>query len=86
MEQDFLLAGLLLSLPLFSVTSSLPDNHISHQKTVGRLWKLTKTMYFQCETSFTGYVPKGKAIQLQVWTGPEGSRRLRLPAFKTIDT
>jgi hypothetical protein len=29
---------------------------------------------------------KGKAIPLQVLTGPEGSRRLRLPDFKTIGT
>jgi hypothetical protein len=29
---------------------------------------------------------KGKAIPLQAWTGPEGSRRLRLPNFKTIST
>ena len=29
---------------------------------------------------------KGKAIPLQPWTGPEGSRRLRLPYFKTIAT
>jgi len=29
---------------------------------------------------------KGKAIPLQVWTSPEGSRRLRLPDFKTIGT
>ena len=29
---------------------------------------------------------KGKAITLQPWTGPEGSRRLRLPDFKTIGT
>jgi len=29
---------------------------------------------------------KGKAIPLQTWTGPEGSRRLRLPDFKTIST
>ena len=29
---------------------------------------------------------KGKAILVQIWTGPEGSRRLRLPYFKTIDT
>jgi len=29
---------------------------------------------------------KGKAILLQVWTGPEGSRRLKLPDFKTIGT
>jgi hypothetical protein len=29
---------------------------------------------------------KAKAIPLQVWTGPEGCRRLRLPDFKTIGT
>jgi hypothetical protein len=29
---------------------------------------------------------KGKAIPLHAWTGPEGSRRLRLPDFKTIGT
>ena len=28
----------------------------------------------------------GKAIPLQAWTCPEGSRRLRLPDFKTIDS
>jgi len=26
---------------------------------------------------------KSKAIPLQAWTGPEGSRRLRLPDLKT---
>jgi hypothetical protein len=26
-------------------------------------------------------VGKGKAIPLQAWTGPEGSRRLKLPDF-----
>ena len=31
------------------------------------------------------YMIKQKAIPLQAWTGPEGSRRLRLPDFKTID-
>ena len=29
---------------------------------------------------------KGKSIPLQAWTGPEGSRMLRLPDFKTIGT
>jgi len=29
---------------------------------------------------------KGKPIPLQAWTGPEGSRRMRLPDFKTIGT
>jgi hypothetical protein len=32
------------------------------------------------------FVVKGKAIPLQAWTDPEGSRRLRLPDFKTIGT
>jgi len=31
-------------------------------------------------------IVKGKAIPLQAWTSPEGSRRLRLPDFKTIGT
>jgi hypothetical protein len=29
---------------------------------------------------------EGKATPLQAWTGPEGSRRLRLPDFKTVGT
>jgi hypothetical protein len=29
---------------------------------------------------------QSEAIPLQAWTGPEGSRKLRLPYFKTIDT
>jgi len=29
---------------------------------------------------------KDKAIPLQTWIGPKGSRRLRLPEFKTIGT
>jgi hypothetical protein len=29
---------------------------------------------------------KGKATSLEAWTGPKGSRRLRLPDFKTIGT
>ena len=29
---------------------------------------------------------KDKAVPLQAWTGPEGSRSLRLPDFKTIGT
>jgi len=29
---------------------------------------------------------EAKAIPLQAWTGPEGSRKLRLPDFKTIGT
>jgi hypothetical protein len=32
------------------------------------------------------FIGKGKAIPLQAWTGPEGSRRLKLPDFKTFST
>jgi len=32
------------------------------------------------------HIGKGKAIPLQAWTGPEGSRTMRLPDFKTIGT
>ena len=32
------------------------------------------------------YLVEGKAVPLQAWTGPEGSRRVRLPDFKTIGT
>jgi len=27
---------------------------------------------------------EGKAVHVQAWTGPEGSRRLRLPDFMTV--
>jgi hypothetical protein len=36
--------------------------------------------------SFCSALLKVKGIPLQAWTGPEGSRRLRLPDFKKIDT
>ena len=42
-----------------------------------------KTVCVGC-TEITLVMCKSKAIPLQAWTGPEGSRRLRLPDFKTI--
>ena len=39
-----------------------------------------------CAITFQLVKVKGKAIPLQAWTGPEGSRRLRLPDFKTVGT
>jgi hypothetical protein len=29
------------------------------------------------------YILKGKAVSLQAWSGPEGSRKLRFPDFMT---
>jgi hypothetical protein len=47
-------------------------------------------MYFVLATKSKSKVTlvkvKGKAIQLQAWTDPEDSRRLRIPHFKTIGT
>jgi len=31
----------------------------------------------------TSVVSKGKAVPLQAWSGPEGSRKLRFPYFMT---
>jgi hypothetical protein len=40
---------------------------------------------FETETA-GACVISGKAIPLQALTGPEGTKRLRLPDFKTIGT
>jgi len=37
-------------------------------------------------TVLTILLKSKKAIPLQAWTGPEGSRRLRLPDFQTFGT
>jgi hypothetical protein len=38
------------------------------------------------ENLFYILIGKGKVIPLQALTGPEGSRKLRLPDFKTVGT
>jgi hypothetical protein len=43
--------------------------------------KLSKGIFWKITV-----IGKGKAIPLWAWTGPEGSRRLRLPDFKPIST
>jgi len=47
---------------------------------------LSKVRYSEKPDINTEGRGKGKAIPLQALTGPEGSRRLRLPDFKTIGT
>jgi hypothetical protein len=41
---------------------------------------------FICGLSGSTVKSKGKAIPLQACEGPEGSRSLRLPDFKTVGT
>jgi hypothetical protein len=48
--------------------------------------KPVHTLLFYSFKIHFNIISKGKAIPLQAWTGPAGSRRLRLPDFKTIDT
>jgi hypothetical protein len=43
------------------------------------------TLIFIIKPTNAHIISKGKAIPLQAWTDPEGSRRLRLPDFKTIE-
>jgi len=38
------------------------------------------------EVRFNSFTHRSKAIAVQAWTGPEGSRSLRLPDFKTVGT
>ena len=46
---------------------------------------LTIGRYIQCVHTRTLWDPtvKGKAVPLQAWSGPEGSRKLRFPDFLT---
>ena len=54
----------------------------SHTGHMTRLWFLpTRPLRLN-----TNDVYKGKAIAVQAWTGPEDSRRFRLPDLKTIGT
>jgi len=49
-----------------------------------KMWYLKQYAYV-CDV--TSLLPvKGKVLPLQAWTGPEGSKRLRLPHFKIIGT
>jgi hypothetical protein len=46
----------------------------------------TEIIAISSSRSITFLYGKGKSIPLQAWTDPEGSRRLRLPDFKTLGT
>ena len=42
--------------------------------------------FVETETCFRCCKRKGTAVPLEAWTGPEGSRSMRLPDFKIIGT
>ena len=43
----------------------------------------TRGMCSACRVTTVTYICKGKAVPLQAWSGPEGSRKLRFPDFMT---
>jgi hypothetical protein len=50
------------------------------------LWEILSVFTTLSDLSTNSIKGKGKAIPVLASTGPEGSRRLRLPDFKTIGT
>jgi hypothetical protein len=58
----------------------LASNHFSHSSFFNKLFTLNESNH-----EWLVGKGKGKAIPLQAWRDPEGSRRLRFPDFKTVD-
>ena len=50
------------------------------QATDNNIMRCIRVAYWISKATIKG---KGKAVPLQAWTGPEGSRKLRLPDFVT---
>jgi len=46
------------------------------------LWETRERQQHKFISKIDGYL-KGKAVPLQPWSGPEGSRKLRFPDFMT---
>ena len=64
---------------LIDWTSYIPCARRPTLTDMQKLWKIIHSVQRKGRNN-------GKAIPLQSWAGPEGSRRLRLPDFKTIGT
>jgi hypothetical protein len=61
------------------ISKYIKQNHGTEQR-----W--AKIILFQIPIALLDVKGKGKAIPLQAWRGPEGSRRVRLPDFMTLGT
>jgi len=71
------------SIPALSVCRLAQTRNI-HCSTVVKVFiEFTKPQNFISNNNNNN---NNKAIPLQAWTGPKGSRRMRLPDFKTIGT
>ena len=45
---------------------------------------IRKMFHFPAPINSVVFIYKGKAVPLQAWSGPEGSRKLRFPDFMTM--
>ena len=71
---------------LFPLIIRLPIRYSSRTFFFGILRHVDVFVEVTCWFTVSALSKKGKAIPLQAWTGPEVSRRLRFPDFKTIGT
>jgi hypothetical protein len=62
------------------------DGHAHYKANSSTARPQTQTTIWEFLSLSYGTTVKSKAIPLQAWTGPEGSRKLRLGDFKTIGT
>jgi hypothetical protein len=74
--------------PVVTTHSVISTGHATFLVSSYIVLKDTSSCMYLKRTFHTAYKDKGKgkSIPLQPWTGPEGSRRFRLPDFKTIST
>jgi len=63
------------------ITSTLNTNTLCRQNSNFSNLKLDGTCSYHWASE--RWVKKGKAVPLQAWIGPEGSRKLRFPDFMT---
>jgi hypothetical protein len=69
--------------PLKCVDICFQQNTKVYRISVLEVYSITR---YVCSISFFGFnilTGKGKAVPLQAWSGPEGSRKLRFPDFMT---
>jgi hypothetical protein len=50
---------------------------------LGSLWKVLCITQLAADSLFCISLCQGKAVPLQAWSGPEGSRKLRFPDYMT---
>jgi hypothetical protein len=66
-------------------TINMADSMLCHLPLTFHVFHSSKTAKWTDTEHYVFHI-KGKTIPLQAWTGPKGSRRVRLPDFKTIGT